>query len=145
MTRNSSTVRSNFPASLVKPGAISATTGAGVTTLNGNSRNGVGGLNANTGATSGPSFGNAASPTLGLAVNDDGSLLFGAGGTWRNAVSAWNTSLSAWLAAIAAHSTLDGMALLHSDSALSATPDPDLVTTLSIDALVATQRRRLRK
>lgn len=61
------------------------------TTLNGNSRNGVGGLNANTGATSGPSFGNAASPTLGLAANDDGSLLFGAGGTWRNAVSAWNT------------------------------------------------------
>ncbi len=62
------------------------------TTLNGVTRTGVGALDTTTGATTNRVFGSAVNPTLGLAVNDDGSRLYGAGGTWRNAVSAWNTS-----------------------------------------------------
>ncbi|WP_156409803.1 MULTISPECIES: CBM96 family carbohydrate-binding protein [unclassified Nocardioides] len=60
--------------------------------LNGVNRNGVGGLNAVTGATTGPSFGSSARPTLGLTVNEDGTMLYGAGGSGLNAVSAWNSS-----------------------------------------------------
>jgi hypothetical protein len=38
-----------------------------------------------------------------------------------------------------------GLFLLHSESPLSATPDPTLITNLSAGAFVATQRRRLRR
>lgn len=40
---------------------------------------------------------------------------------------------------------VENMVILHSTSELSATPPPTVVTSLSIDRLVATQRRRLRR
>lgn len=60
--------------------------------LNGVARNGVGALSSVTGATTSVVFGSAARPTLGLDVNDDGTRLFGAGGTGGNAMATWNTS-----------------------------------------------------
>ena len=60
--------------------------------LNGVPRNGVGALNSLTGSTTSTVFASAARPTLGLETNDDGTRLFGAGGTGGNAVAAWNTT-----------------------------------------------------
>lgn len=60
--------------------------------LNGTSRNGVGALSSVTGATTSVVFGSAARPTLGLDVNEDGTRLFGAGGSGSNAMATWNTT-----------------------------------------------------
>ncbi len=65
--------------------------------LNGVRRNGVGAVRARTGATTGRAFAHAARPTLGLAVNSDGSRLYGAGGTNTNTAAAWNTRTGARL------------------------------------------------
>ncbi|UMG93949.1 hypothetical protein [Nocardioides sp. TF02-7] len=63
--------------------------------LNGTARAGVGGLDGTTGATTGPAFASSARPTLALDVDDDGSRLFGAGGSGANEISAWSTATGA--------------------------------------------------
>lgn len=60
--------------------------------LNGTTRAGVGALRPDTGRTTGPAFGSSAKPTFGLAISDDGTRLFGAGGAGSNAAAAWNTT-----------------------------------------------------
>ncbi|KQY55586.1 MULTISPECIES: DNRLRE domain-containing protein [unclassified Nocardioides] len=60
------------------------------TQLNGVNRNGVGALSATNGSTTGPSFGSSARPTLGLAINPDGTRLYGAGA--NNTAAAWSTT-----------------------------------------------------
>lgn len=65
--------------------------------VNGQSRSGVAAVSSGSGATSGVVFGSSARPTLGLAVSDDGSRLFTAGGTGENAAAAWSTATGARL------------------------------------------------
>jgi hypothetical protein len=60
-------------------------------------------------------------------------------------VSSWNTELATWLADIAAISQLDGMELLHNSPGAGAALAPFPVTSLTMDPVIATQRRRLRK
>jgi hypothetical protein len=60
-------------------------------TLSGAARNGVGAISSTTGASQAIVFGSAARPTLGLDINEDGSRLFGAGGSGSNAAAAWDT------------------------------------------------------
>lgn len=60
--------------------------------LSGAARNGVGAVSSVTGASRPTVFGSAAKPTLGLDINEDGSRLFGAGGSGSNAAAAWDTS-----------------------------------------------------
>ncbi len=62
------------------------------TSLNTVARNGVGAVQASGVGTTATVFASAAKPTLGLAINEDGSRLFGAGGSGSNAAAAWNTS-----------------------------------------------------
>lgn len=59
-------------------------------------------------------------------------------------LSAWNTPLASFVAAVTAESTLTGLVVLHSTSIHSTTPAPYYITSLSMDPLLATQRRRLR-
>jgi hypothetical protein len=61
-------------------------------TLNSSNRTGVGALNATTGTTAGQPFDSSARPTLGLDINEDGSRLFGAGGSATNSAAAWSTT-----------------------------------------------------
>ncbi|QCW51430.1 hypothetical protein FE634_15320 [Nocardioides dongxiaopingii] len=61
-------------------------------TVSGIGRNGVAAVSSTTGLVNGVTFASAARPTLGLAVNDAGTRLFGAGGTGENALSAWSTT-----------------------------------------------------
>jgi len=58
--------------------------------LSGASRSGVGAVLTSTGAATGPAYASSARPTLALDVSDDGTRLFGAGGTLANELSAWN-------------------------------------------------------
>lgn len=60
--------------------------------LNGASRNGVGAVSSTTGKTTSTVFASSARPTLGLETNEDGTRLFGAGGSGGNALAAWNTT-----------------------------------------------------
>lgn len=57
--------------------------------------------------------------------------------------TAWSTALAAWLAAIAAVAGVDSMVLLHGPG-LTIPPVPTPVTSLTLDPVIATQRRRLR-
>lgn len=61
----------------------------------GASRVGVAALDATTGAARSTVFASSSRPTLGLAVNDAGTRLFGAGGAGANTMSAWGTSTGA--------------------------------------------------
>jgi hypothetical protein len=61
------------------------------------------------------------------------------GSTW---VASVNTNLAAWLAGIAALADVVDMELLHSPG-VSPTGGPNPVTGLTLDPLIATQRRRL--
>jgi hypothetical protein len=58
-------------------------------------RNGVGAVSATTGGALPITFGSAAKPTYGLTTNEDGSRLFGAGGSGSNSLAAWNTTTGA--------------------------------------------------
>jgi len=59
--------------------------------------------------------------------------------------SGLNTKLAAWCTTLSTSiGQCDGMAILHS-TGLSGAPAPTMVNSLLCDALVATQRRRLRK
>lgn len=60
--------------------------------VNGVSRTGVAAVSADTGGVTGPAFTSSARPTLGLALDDDATHLFGAGGSGTNSAAAWNTS-----------------------------------------------------
>lgn len=60
--------------------------------LSGSTRNGVGAVSSDTGANTGLVFANAARPTLGLDVNEDGTRVFGAGGSGTNSAVAWNST-----------------------------------------------------
>ena len=60
--------------------------------LSGAARNGVGAISSTSGASQPIVFGSAARPTLGLDINDDGTMLFGAGGSGSNAAAAWSTT-----------------------------------------------------
>lgn len=60
-------------------------------TLSGASRTGVGAVYATTGAVAGKPFQSSVRPTLGLAISDDGTQLFGAQGSWRNSAIVWST------------------------------------------------------
>lgn len=60
-------------------------------------------------------------------------------------IGEWNTKLTAWLAAIVAKPTIDYMCLLHDSEGIGAALLPYQVTALTLDPLIATQRRRLRK
>jgi PKD repeat protein len=62
------------------------------TALNTVPRNGVGVVSGTSTATTSVVFASAARPTLGLATNEDGSRLFGAGGSGSNAAAAWDTA-----------------------------------------------------
>lgn len=62
------------------------------TQLASTARTGVGAVNATTGKITGPAFASSARPTLGLALNDDGSMLYGAGGSATNTMAAWNAT-----------------------------------------------------
>lgn len=62
------------------------------TQLGNQARNGVGAVRAATGAVTGPAFASSAHPTLGLALSDDGTRLYGAGGSATNTMAAWNTT-----------------------------------------------------
>jgi len=58
----------------------------------GATRNGVAAVSSLDGGVQNVVFGSAAKPTLGLAMNTDGSMLYGAGGSGSNAAAAWNTT-----------------------------------------------------
>jgi hypothetical protein len=59
--------------------------------LNGIARAGVGAVDGTTGATTGPAFATSVRPTLALDTNEDGTRLYGAGGTGANSNYAWDT------------------------------------------------------
>lgn len=61
-------------------------------TLSGASRIGVGAVSAYSGASSGRPFASSVRPTLGLAISDDGTQLFGAQGSRRNSAVSWSTA-----------------------------------------------------
>ena len=52
----------------------------------------MGAISSTSGASQPIVFGSAARPTLGLDINDDGTMLFGAGGSGSNAAAAWSTT-----------------------------------------------------
>lgn len=60
--------------------------------LSGATRVGVGAVSAYSGNAAGPVFAAGVRPTLGLAVSDDGTQLFGAQGSRNNSAVAWSTS-----------------------------------------------------
>lgn len=60
--------------------------------LSGVGRTGVGGVSSTTGASVGPNFRDAVRPTLGLAITEDGSQLFGALAAGGNSARAWDTA-----------------------------------------------------
>ena len=64
-------------------------------TLGGAARNGMGRVDATSGAVASTVFASAARPTLDLALAPDGSRLFAAGGGGNNAAGSWNTSTGA--------------------------------------------------
>jgi hypothetical protein len=68
------------------------------TQLTGVARSGIGAVNAETGASTGPAFGSSARPYLGVETNDDGTRVFGAGGGGTNSAVAWNSvnGVRAW-------------------------------------------------
>ncbi len=66
--------------------------GGNFSAVNGVIRNGIAAVVPATGAVTGPAFTSAARPTFALAINEDGSSLFGAGGSATNATAAWATS-----------------------------------------------------
>jgi hypothetical protein len=67
------------------------------------------------------------------------------GGLSAGTQALMNTRLAAWLNQIAAVVTgVQQMVILHS-LGITATPDPTPVTSMTVDPIVATQRRRLRK
>jgi hypothetical protein len=59
-------------------------------------------------------------------------------------LSTYNPSLTAWLTAIAAIVEVGSMHLLHDSTGAAALDAPTPVTSLNLDPMVATQRRRLR-
>lgn len=59
-------------------------------------------------------------------------------------VAAWNTALTGYLSDVAAVGGILGMSLLHTPSDDVPTPADTLINGLSLDPIVATQRRRLR-
>lgn len=61
-------------------------------TLSGTNRYGMGTVSSRSGALASPAFASSARPTLGLAMNDDGTRLYGALASSSNSVSAWRTS-----------------------------------------------------
>ncbi|CUR55121.1 conserved exported hypothetical protein [metagenome] len=61
-------------------------------TLSGTNRNGVGAVSSTSGDSTGPAFGSAARPTLGLAINDTGTRLYAASGAGANQTPSWNTT-----------------------------------------------------
>lgn len=63
--------------------------------VGGASRTGVAAVDATTGAVRPTVFASSSRPTLGLAVNEAGTRLFGAGGSGANTMSAWSTSSGA--------------------------------------------------
>jgi len=63
--------------------------------VSGATRTGVAAVSSVDGAVQSTVFGSSAKPTLGLAINEDGSMLFGAGGSGQNAAAAWNTGTGA--------------------------------------------------
>ncbi|MGL5810631.1 MAG: PKD domain-containing protein [Nocardioides sp.] len=62
------------------------------TSVGSSARTGMAGVNADTGALDPIVFANAAQPTFGLSLNENGSRLFAAGGGATNAAAAWNTA-----------------------------------------------------
>lgn len=60
--------------------------------LAGVARTGVGALSSVTGAGVGPAFQSSVRPTLDLALNHDGSMLYGALGAGSNSATAWDSS-----------------------------------------------------
>ncbi len=58
--------------------------------LSGSPRTGVGAVYASSGAVTGTVFRSSVRPTLGLAISDDGTQLFGAQGASRNSAIAWS-------------------------------------------------------
>ncbi len=59
-------------------------------TLSSSPRTGVGAVDASSGAVTGTVFQSSVRPTLGLAISDDGTQLFGAQGSSRNSAVAWS-------------------------------------------------------
>jgi hypothetical protein len=57
----------------------------------------------------------------------------------------WNTALGNWRTAIAAVTAVEGMVLFHDSAGAHADEPPYLVTSLTLDPIIATQRRRLRR
>lgn len=60
-------------------------------------------------------------------------------------VTDFNNSLADMLAGIIASANFVGMALFHDDDSLTPLPDPTLIQSLTLDPVIATQRRRLRR
>lgn len=59
-------------------------------------------------------------------------------------VAAWNTNLAAWRTAVNGAAGVLNMVLLHSSPGAYAATVPYDITSLSMDTVIATQRRRLR-
>lgn len=94
-TRFEPGVNSRVVALAKAPGDSRLYIGGRFDSVGGQGREGVAGLDATTGALVGPAFSSSARPTLGLAVNGDGSRLYGAGGSrgpTGNTATAWSTS-----------------------------------------------------
>lgn len=72
------------------------------------------------------------------SVDNVGNVLAGT-------LTGFNAALATWRTDIAADVNFVGMVVLHDDASISPTPAPTLVTSISMDPVVATQRRRLRK
>ncbi len=66
-------------------------------TLSSVSRAGLGAVSTSTGAVVGPAFASSVRPTLGVTINDQGTVLYAAVGAGNNSASAWSTSSGARL------------------------------------------------
>lgn len=71
-------------------------------------------------------------------VNEIGQITAGV-------VTAWQTAMTAWLAGVNAVVDVGSFVLLHNTPGAGAALAPREVTALTVDPLIATQRRRLRK
>lgn len=60
-------------------------------------------------------------------------------------VTSWQTAMNAWLAAVNAVTDVGTFVLLHNDPGAGSAENPYEVTALTVDPVIATQRRRLRK
>lgn len=59
-------------------------------------------------------------------------------------LTTWNTALGTLLTSYLASAQIADIVLLHNPRPADATPDPTSITTLVMDQIIATQRRRLR-